>query len=447
MLLTIFRFALLLFLLAMLDPPFVYAQRTNYFTLPAWTNVSKVPWRKSIYRFQEFQKGKITYTKGFALDYEFDLNYNVYYEKMDFINLAGDTLSITNTGEIRSIQVGNKTFFHEASTGYYEVLVHLPVALAFRNQFFLEEIEFSNGARSGAIPTDLRGVVAAYDRIYRKRFSYFFVDQNNELSKATRTSVLKLFPEHNTEIKAYLLEHGVDFESREDLIELTIFCNQFVERHKNDSTVRNRAITVRVAAGRSVPSKTVMDSLYRFPEFREAKVTWNDKSSSFYPGKMNYNLFTGNMDIVDGKSDTVKFSRWSDTKIVNLDGDIFFRDLQRGYLEILLQGEMMLAVKSTFVLVTDKAILEGAGFKDQVSGSSVSYKTLANHDRLYQLQRTYYLLNRNQAHEANKLSILKLMPKHRDEVIAYINENNVSFSDEQDLMWLTTFCNGLLSKN
>jgi hypothetical protein len=190
-----------------------------------------------------------------------------------------------------------------------------------------------------------------------------------------------------------------------------------------------------------------MDSLYRFPEFREAKVTWNDKSSSFYPGKMNYNLFTGNMDIVDGKSDTVKFSRWSDTKIVNLDGDIFFRDLQRGYLEILLQGEMMLAVKSTFVLVTDKAILEGAGFKDQVSGSSVSYKTLANHDRLYQLQRTYYLLNRNQAHEANKLSILKLMPKHRDEVIAYINENNVSFSDEQDLMGLTTFCNGLLSKN
>jgi hypothetical protein len=51
---------------------------------------------------------------------------------------------------------------------------------------------------------------------------------------------------------------------------------------------------------------------------------------------MNYNLFISNMDIVDGKDDTVKFSRWRETKIVNLDGDIFFSDFQRGYLEILL---------------------------------------------------------------------------------------------------------------
>ena len=56
----------IVFLLCLLGGSFqlVFAQRINYFTLPAWTNVKKVPWRKSIYRFQEFQKGKITYTNG-----------------------------------------------------------------------------------------------------------------------------------------------------------------------------------------------------------------------------------------------------------------------------------------------------------------------------------------------------------------------------------------------
>ena len=129
----------LVFLLYFLGGSFqlVFAQRINYFTLPAWTNVKKVPWHKSIYRFQEFKKGKITYTTGLELDYEFDLNYNVYNETMDFINTAGDTLSIINKGEIRAVKIGNKTFFHEYNSGYYEVLLRLPVALAFRNQFVL----------------------------------------------------------------------------------------------------------------------------------------------------------------------------------------------------------------------------------------------------------------------------------------------------------------------
>ena len=387
------------FLLCLLGGGFqlIFAQRTNYFTLPAWTSVTKVPWHKSIYRFQEFQKGKITYIRGTELDFEFDLNYNVYLETMDFINSADDTMSMTNTHEIRSIQIGNKTFFHEYNSGYYEVLLRLPLALSFRNQFILDHIESSNGATSGSL-TNLRGVMTAYDRIYIKGFSYFFIDQNNEVSEATRASVLKMFPDHKTEIKGYLLEHDVDFDSREDLIDLTIYCNQFIDVHASDSTAVNDIITLRLPAGNRHPSKNIMASLYRFPEFQEAKVMWADKSSSFHKEKMNYNLFTGKMDVVDEKGDTVKFGRSHETKIVNLDGDVFFQDSNRGYLEILLQGDLILAVKNNFRLVTDKILLEGQGLIDQASASEVTNKTsVAPYDRLYQLQRTYFFIYRNQA--------------------------------------------------
>jgi len=103
---------------------FAYSQdeAPKVFRLPAFTDVSKVPWGDSIYSFSNFQKGRITYTKGFELDYLFDLNYNIYYERMDFINDAGDTLKITNTMEIKLIEVGAKLFFHDYNTGFYEVI-------------------------------------------------------------------------------------------------------------------------------------------------------------------------------------------------------------------------------------------------------------------------------------------------------------------------------------
>lgn len=302
----------------------LYAQRTNYFTLPAFTDVSKVPWRQSIYRFPEFRKGKITYTRGFEVDYEFDLNYNIYYEKMDFIHSSGDTLSITNTREIKSIQVGNKSFFHDYNTGYYEVLVALPLALAFRNQFVLEGIEYSNGQRGLGRGADVRGVAINQDRIYKKGFSYFFIDQNNEVHKATRASLLNLFPDYNIEIKSYLLEHPVDFESRDDLAELTNYCNQVIDISKAKSNTLNVAITLKLPAGKSSPFKNGTDSLYRFPEFQETKIMWADKTSSYYPQKMNYNLFTGTMDVVDKNGDISKFKKSLQAKILNLDGNVFY---------------------------------------------------------------------------------------------------------------------------
>jgi hypothetical protein len=196
-------------------------------------------------------------------------------------------------------------------------------------------------------------------------------------------------------------------------------------------------------AGKSSPS----DSVYRFPEFQETKIMWADKTSTYHPQKMNYNLFTGTMYVIDEKGDTIKFKKELQVKILNLDGNVFYKDNSKGYLEMLLQGTLALAAKNDFALVTDKETLESAGLMEQANSSEVSNKTsVATYDRLYQLQRTYVFIYRNQADEANKLSILKLMQKHREAVIEYINENKLSFTNEQDLKVLTTFCNGLLTK-
>jgi hypothetical protein len=184
-------------------------------------DVSSVSWKDSIYRFPVFQKGKIAYKTG-KLDHEFDLNYNRYFEKMDFISSSGDTLSITNTREIRSVQVGDVRFFHDYNTGYYEVILESPIALGAKQQFMF---------RNSKVPTavhfaDLRGVVGNHDRFYEIVCRYVFIDKSNRIHRTTRASILKLFPEHRAALSVYLREHSTDFNSRKDLLALLTFCKQ-----------------------------------------------------------------------------------------------------------------------------------------------------------------------------------------------------------------------------
>ncbi len=44
------------------------------------------------------------------------------------------------------------------------------------------------------VSTDWKWPTSKYDRIYIKEDSYFFVDSNSQLYKATLPSILKLFP-------------------------------------------------------------------------------------------------------------------------------------------------------------------------------------------------------------------------------------------------------------
>jgi len=148
----------------------------------------------------------------------------MYFEKMDFISESSDTLNITNTREIKEIQIGHTWFFHDHKTGYYEVILKLPVALAVKNQFVFQNSKVRGAVRGFA---DVRGAAADYDRYYEILPTYFFIDKKNSVHRATRPSILKLFPDHKAEVSAYLQKHSPDLESREDLVHLLTYCNQF----------------------------------------------------------------------------------------------------------------------------------------------------------------------------------------------------------------------------
>lgn len=434
-----------LLLLMVANFSIVYSQDSKLLALPRFRDVSGVSWKNEIYHLPEFQKGSVTLATGFKLKETLHLNYNIYYERMDFLQKSGDTTSIGNPQQVKLIEIGSRTFYHDYKSGYYEVLVESSVSLASKPTLSLVRTEGNCGDVSLALET--RGAVMDCDRLYVKKTLLAFIDQNNKIWSPSRASLIKLFPSHRKEILAYLLEQDVDFESEKDVIKLYTYCNELTSSKKEITHGKNSDnIKLTLKARKSLPTDCPSAMLYRLPDFVETKITWVDKSSSFYPLKMNYNFFTAEMDVARENDDTTKFKEWMETEILNMDGQVFIKSPSYGYLEILMQGPLALGVRNRFNLVSEKKILEDAGFLDQAKASDMSNKSaVANYNRLYQFEKTYFFIDqKSQSYEASKLAILRVMTRDRKEVIAFIAEQNISFDNEIDLKKLLSFCNSLL---
>ena len=201
------------------------------FYLPAHKLFNQMQWRDSIYRFPSFEKGQLTLATGFSPVEQVRMNYNLYYMQMDYISSRGDTLQIKPSKEFKLITIDRHLFLHDPKIGYIEVIQQLPVALGARHMMETRYIDYTPGGtyrKVGFTPfadEDQRGAAISLDRYYVKTCDYFFIGKDNSASKASSTTVLKLFREHKKAVKNYISEHNLDFENRDHLTNLLIFCN------------------------------------------------------------------------------------------------------------------------------------------------------------------------------------------------------------------------------
>ena len=202
----------------------------DLYKLPAHTNVQNVTWWDSIYRFPSFEPGRITLATRYSPDEEVRFNYNLYYMQMDYIASNGDTLQIKPSREIKLITIGAHQFYHHYRIGYLEILLQKSISLGVLNFLNTEDTRIESGNKVLSYDkVDARGGPSNYDRYYRKFAKYYFLDLQNEPYKASKHAILKLFNNHRKPIKAYIAQHNVAFNNKQNLIMLLNFCNQLVE--------------------------------------------------------------------------------------------------------------------------------------------------------------------------------------------------------------------------
>jgi hypothetical protein len=230
--LTMKHFYLLLFILSVYSVE-VKSQNSKSINVQAGSSITDVLSFKQIYSYPDFVVGKVVFKDGAA--YNAKLNYNLYVGQIQFINRAGDTLSLANENTLKYVSIEKDTFFYDK--GYFRLLEGNPnVKLAVQ-----QRIKVVDKQKIGAFgqPTSGAGVQTV-DRIVQinrltlmentilsKETKYYLGNHFNQFIPFNKNNLLKRFLNHQNEIKAYLKETEVDFNKQEDLMKVIRFLQTF----------------------------------------------------------------------------------------------------------------------------------------------------------------------------------------------------------------------------
>ncbi len=184
-------------------------------------------WRDIIYRFPEFQDGRITLREGYSPEHPLKLNYNIHQDRVEFLSERGDTNVFNNSVQIKSITMGTQVFYNDYPSGYIEKVNQTFVALGAKHHLKMM-FESNNGELFSAMDWNLP--TTRLDRLYVRQDEYFFIDEHEMTNRATLPAILKIYATHKHEIKKYVKKNDIDFKKKEDLIRLLEFCQLLTSR-------------------------------------------------------------------------------------------------------------------------------------------------------------------------------------------------------------------------
>lgn len=414
------------------------AQPGKVFKQPAHVFPQSLSWWDSIYYYPQFASGKITFFTGFTPAGDVQLNYNLYYGQMDMINAEGDTVSMKPMKTIKSIQVNDDIYYLDEKRGYLRLMIAGDITLVSKTMFYLAEMAYVSGSigqhAGEQYGTDVRGRPTVFDKSYLLGSAFFFLDNNGKPIVANKTHVFRTFPEYRDRIEDFIRTESIDFRNENDLMKITTFCNSLRQLSPAES---GKLIVPPLARA----SHTLRDSIYRFPEFQEGVVVYKDKLKAQHEGLLNYNLLTGEMDIIEN-SDTVALRNSSTVATVNLDGAIYYNSAD-GYIELIMAGPVSLGALTNLVMVRSQSPAPSSKFTVDATPTSAEMD-VTNFARKYARQNRYFLIDTKQhAFPASASSFYRFYPVFRKELDQYMAEKMPDFSKENDLKMMLTYLVGL----
>lgn len=162
------------------------------------------------------------------------MSYNKMLAAIEFIDERGDTLTLSNPGEIRWIRIREDSFFVDKN---YLRKVDRKQDLILAE---LDVIMISNRRRIGAMgqATDasvdafttlstsgrpLRDMTAQELLTYKEHITYFIGDRNGIFKQVTRKNLSAMFGNHQRQLEQYLEEQKPDFFRETDMLQLLDF--------------------------------------------------------------------------------------------------------------------------------------------------------------------------------------------------------------------------------
>ncbi|WP_159473753.1 hypothetical protein [Dyadobacter sp. 3J3] len=216
----------------------IYGQPSKVLRVKNGQDATKYISAKDRYQYPDFEFGRLSYINGkYAVS---KLNYCYLLGEIMFINAQGDTLAIADNNKIKFADIGNARFYPVPENGFVEVIEDFgTVLLTKKTQYQKHGIEkkgaYQNSNEIGSIYnastfTDITGrttmLPASNTVLLKTMTTYLFMDINRRFSKASKTSLLKIFSKNKNGIEEYLDGQKIDFNNEEDLKKAVRYCSE-----------------------------------------------------------------------------------------------------------------------------------------------------------------------------------------------------------------------------
>ena len=210
---------------------------------------------------------------------------------------------------------------------------------------------------------------------------------------------------------------------------------------------------VLVKAGQDYTKTIPHKDRYLYQDFMDGQLHYPQGKKSPVL-KLNYNLIFAAVQFIDSNGDTLFIAEESNIfKYVSIENNLFFHDFQQGYFEILTKQPAIKLVSQLKWNIVRKDVMIDNGYGSSSSMSNSDYSTIRmsgannfiqNENTLFEKEISYYLLDKKyRVHKATKNNVIKVFPDHKNEIQLFLKDNNVDFSNKDDLKKLLDFCNML----
>ena len=197
--------------------------------------------------------------------------------------------------------------------------------------------------------------------------------------------------------------------------------------------------TIIVKAGKSIYESVSTADLYEYPQFIFGKVYFKPGDSA--TGRLNHNRLMDQMHFIDFKGDTLSIADPATIKSISINGDVFYYD--NGYVKLIKEDNTIKLVTKQTLSVVGK---EKTGAYNATSSTSAinTYSSFTSDGKVYKLvpmedmilkkQIQYYFGDKyNHFVLANKKNLLRLFSKQNGALTVYLKENDVDFTNREDL--------------
>lgn len=207
------------------------AQLHEKIVVKAGENVAEAVSPNGFYRFPKFTEGTFTLKNGSKASAMF--NFHIGNGEIEYLGDKGDTMAIGVPDDIANVTIGESTFIYNNKTVIEILAGKEPAKLARRVRIILENEKKGGYGESAPASSQANfknfnfatGMFQlTHDIAIIKTTSYYWADDRNNLTAATKKNSLKLVSkDKQPKLEAFIEENKTNFNKEDDLRRLVTF--------------------------------------------------------------------------------------------------------------------------------------------------------------------------------------------------------------------------------